>query len=50
VSTGETIQGTFKEAIADPDNPDITSADFTTQRPTFAEDDLLQRLIDNDVV
>jgi cell division protease FtsH len=49
-STGETIQGTLTEAIAAPDDPGTTSVDFTTERPTFAEDDLLQRLIDNDVV
>jgi len=50
VSTGEEIQGEFASAIADPDDPNITSTSFRTLRPAFAEDDLLQRLIDNGVV
>ncbi len=50
VSTGETIQGTLRVAIPDPTDPEVTSVDFTTERPTFAEDNLLQRLIDNGVV
>ncbi len=50
VTTGETIQGHFISPVADPDNPDNLSRDFATERPSFAEDDLLQRLIDNDVV
>ena len=49
VSTGETIQGTFKEAVASPSDPNVTSTGFTTERPTFAEDNLLQKLVDNDV-
>ncbi len=50
VSTGATIQGTFKEPVVDPEDEDNLSIDFTTERPAFAEDDLLQRLIDNGVV
>ena len=50
VSTGATIQGTFDQPVSDPDDTSNTSVDFTTERPTFAEDDLLQRLIDNNVV
>ncbi|HSF85833.1 MAG TPA: ATP-dependent zinc metalloprotease FtsH [Acidimicrobiia bacterium] len=50
VTTGATIQGTFKAPVVDPDDAENTSVDFTTERPTFAEDDLLQALIDNDVV
>jgi cell division protease FtsH len=49
VSTGETIQGTFKEPVASPSDPNVTSTEFTTERPTFAEDNLLQALVDNNV-
>ncbi|HEX2152676.1 MAG TPA: ATP-dependent zinc metalloprotease FtsH [Acidimicrobiia bacterium] len=52
-STGDTIQGTFESAVASPEEesegaPTFTS--FETERPTFAEDDLFQRLQANDVV
>ncbi len=50
VATGEQIQGTFAVAVADPDNPAITSETFETRRPEFADDNLLERLIDNEVV
>jgi len=50
VSTGATIQGTFKEPVESPSDPSVVATGFTTERPTFAEDDLLQRLIANDVV
>jgi cell division protease FtsH len=46
VGTGETIQGTLAEPISDPQNPQVTSTEFETVRPAFAEDDLLARLID----
>ncbi len=50
VTTGEAIQGTFGEPVADPEDDTITSRTFETRRPVFAEDDLLQRLIDAGVV
>jgi cell division protease FtsH len=49
-STAETIQGSFKNSVADPTDPQHTSTDFQTQRPAFATDDLLSRLIDKQVV
>jgi cell division protease FtsH len=49
-STAETILGTFEKAVADPDDPQTTATDFETQRPAFAEDNLLARLIEQDVV
>jgi hypothetical protein len=52
-STGDTIQGTFDSEVADPEDETDEPATFTlfeTERPTFAEDDLFQRLQDNDVV
>ncbi len=50
VSTGEQIQGSFTAPVTDPNDPEVTSSSFQTLRPAFAEDDLLQRLIDADVV
>ena len=52
-STGDTIQGTFESEVADPEDESEQAATFTlfeTERPTFAEDDLFQRLQSNDVV
>jgi cell division protease FtsH len=50
-STGDTIQGTFRHQVAYP--PGTTDArrvqQFTTQRPTFAEENLFQRLQANGV-
>jgi cell division protease FtsH len=50
-STGDTIQGTFRHQVAYP--PGTTDArqvqQFTTQRPTFANDNLFQRLQANGV-
>jgi cell division protease FtsH len=50
-STGDTIQGTFRHQVAYP--PGTTGArqvqQFTTQRPTFANDNLFQRLQANGV-
>ncbi len=40
-STGETIQATLREEIQDPDNDGISSNLIETERPTFAQDDLL---------
>ncbi len=50
VATGEEIQGRFVAPITDPENPEVTAEAFETRRPTFAEDDLLQRLVDEGVV
>ena len=45
-STADTIEGQFKKQVAyPPDAADATQVDrFTTQRPSFANDDLFQRL------
>ena len=45
-TTGDTIQGTLVDPIAGPDDPEPTSRLVLSERPAFAEDDLLQRLID----
>ncbi len=52
-STGDTIQGTLKNAVPDPEDTSSKPATFTqfeTERPTFAEDNLFQRLQEHDVV
>lgn len=50
-SRGEDIQGIFTEPVIVPDGDDEQEVeDFKTERPSFAEDDLLVRLIANDVV
>src|SRR5690606_38484399 len=41
---GDTIQGVLSEAVEVPDDPDRTFRQFTTERPTFAQDDLLGAL------
>ncbi len=50
-STGDTIEGEFKQKVAYP--PSTTNADqvdrFTTQRPSFATDDLYTQLKDKGV-
>ncbi len=43
-STGETIAGVLKDAIADPENDRVTSTRFTTVRPSFADDNLFETL------
>jgi cell division protease FtsH len=45
-STADTIEGVFKRKVAyPPDTKDATQVDrFTTQRPSFADDDLFKRL------
>ncbi len=48
-STGETIQGTFEEAVADPEDAELTATEFETERPAFADDNLLETLIAADV-
>lgn len=47
VATGEAIQATLKEPITADDG--ISSTLIETRRPTFAEDDLFQLLIEKDV-
>ena len=42
---GDTIQGALKKAAPLPDQQDRTYEKFTTERPTFATDDLLAELI-----
>jgi cell division protease FtsH len=41
---GNTIQGALRKEVPVPDDPDRTFAQFTTERPTFAVDDLLAEL------
>jgi cell division protease FtsH len=41
---GESIEGELKEAAAVPEQKDVTYQQFTTERPTFASDDLLAEL------
>jgi cell division protease FtsH len=54
-SQGDTIQGYFREAVpaaeaSDPEaRPEAEFTTFQTQRPAFADDQLLQMLIENDV-
>ena len=43
-ATGETIQATLAAEIADPEDERITSSLIETERPTFAQDDLLATL------
>ncbi len=50
VATGTDIRGEFIDAVSDPSVPETTSTRFETRRPDFADDDLLRRLIENDVV
>jgi cell division protease FtsH len=50
-STADTIEGQFKQKVSyPPDTQDATQVDrFTTQRPSFANDNLFQRLTDQGV-
>jgi cell division protease FtsH len=48
-SRADTIQGTLTDPIPDPEDPESTAEEFETERPSFAQDDLLQRLIDDEV-
>ena len=43
---GNTIQGSLRKAVALPGQADQTYQAFTTERPTFANDDLLRELAD----
>jgi cell division protease FtsH len=43
-SKGDSIQGRLKKAAPLPDVKDVTYQQFTTERPTFAHDDLLTEL------
>jgi cell division protease FtsH len=49
-SRGDTIQGSFRTAIHYPDATSAPATDFTTQRPAFADDQLLQLLLDHRTV
>jgi cell division protease FtsH len=50
VTSGSSIEGTFKEAVV-VDGPDGPQEDmrFVTQRPSFAQDDVVQRMLDDGV-
>jgi cell division protease FtsH len=41
---GNTIEGSLRKPAAQPGRPDGTYQNFTTERPTFANDDLLREL------
>ena len=41
---GNTIEGSLRKAAPAPGRPDVTYQNFTTERPTFANDDLLLEL------
>ncbi len=43
---GDSIEGQLRKPAPVPGNPDRTYQQFTTERPTFANDDLLAELID----
>jgi cell division protease FtsH len=43
-SRGDTIQGTLRQAVAVPGEAERTYQQFQTERPTFAQDDLLAEL------
>jgi cell division protease FtsH len=43
---GDSIEGQLRKAVAVPGQPDHTYQQFTTERPTFASDDLLAELTD----
>ena len=43
---GNSIEGQLKKAAPLPGQPDRSYQQFTTERPTFANDDLLRELID----
>ena len=43
-ATGETIHATLLSEITDPEDSDVTSELIETERPTFAQDDLLATL------
>jgi cell division protease FtsH len=49
-SRGDTIQGEFKAAVTYPEGSDHSDTAFDTERPAFADDELMQLLIDKDVV
>ena len=50
-SRGQTIEGVLKEEADLPEAPEgVTYRQFTTERPTFAQDDLLTALEDGDAV
>ncbi|WP_343233041.1 ATP-dependent zinc metalloprotease FtsH [Miltoncostaea marina] len=48
-SRGDTIQGVFKREVTYPQGSDSSDTEFATERPAFADDELMQLLIDRDV-
>ncbi|MDP3984947.1 MAG: ATP-dependent metallopeptidase FtsH/Yme1/Tma family protein, partial [Acidimicrobiia bacterium] len=48
-SRGDTIQGRFNEEQPDPEDPEVNSELFVTQRPTWADDNLVDLLRQNGV-
>ncbi len=48
-SRGDAIQGRFKEEQPDPEDESVTSDLFATQRPTWADDNLVELLRQNGV-
>jgi cell division protease FtsH len=48
-SRGDTIQGTFKKEVTYPSGSSHHDTDFETERPAFADDGLLQLMIDRHV-
>jgi cell division protease FtsH len=48
-SQGDTLQGRFKTAQPNPDNPDVSSELFATVRPSWADDSLVELLRQNGV-
>lgn len=49
-SRGDTIQGTFANPLTNSETDEILVVEFMTERPTYADDDLLGLLTANDVV
>jgi cell division protease FtsH len=49
-ATGASIQGTFRHAVRYPATATKVATQFSTQRPTFADDHLLQQLLRDGVV
>jgi cell division protease FtsH len=50
VTTGDSIQGVFKNEVSVPDDGSTQATSFQTERPTFAQDDLLQELMHQGVI
>jgi cell division protease FtsH len=48
-SQGDSIEGLFREAQANPDNPEEVAEAFSTVRPSWADDSLVETLRENGV-